>query len=213
MFNATVPPIFKSRPADQTVEDGEEASFHCSATGNPNPKITWLKDGKTLITGNTLSFVAFKNLSGKYWCSANNGLGLAINTSAHLTVQSKYEYISCGVVFPNKVVCVTTQKRCSMKFLAILFSVEPHLITKPRDQTVVEYKPVSFQCTATGHPTPVITWTKDGRTVGTGSQLTFVTLRSHAGRYWCSANNGVSAGVRASAYLRVLCKYDVTHSN
>ena len=70
-----------------------------------------------------------------------------------------------------------------------------------------ENKTVTFHCAATGNPTPKITWTKDGKTVGTGSKLTFVALRSLAGQYWCSADNGLSAGVKANAYLHVLCKY------
>ncbi len=73
-----------------------------------------------------------------------------------------------------------------------------------------ENKTVTFHCNATGNPTPKITWTKDGKTVGTGSELIFVALRSDAGRYWCSADNGLSAGVKANANLRVLSKNDTT---
>ena len=87
-----------------------------------------------------------------------------------------------------------------------VFIVQPRLVAKPRDQRVVENTTVTFHCSATGNPTPKITWTKDGRTVGTGSKLTLVALRSNAGRYWCSADNGLSAGVKANAYLHVICK-------
>ncbi|CAH3112342.1 unnamed protein product [Pocillopora meandrina] len=79
---------FQSRPANQSVQEGDEASFHCGAMGNPTPKISWFKDGRSVGTGNTLSFVAFRNRSGEYWCSANNGLGSAINASAQLNVQN-----------------------------------------------------------------------------------------------------------------------------
>ncbi|XP_020606806.1 roundabout homolog 1-like [Orbicella faveolata] len=151
--------------------EGHEALFYCTASGNPSPMITWHKDGKIVGTGEVLKFLTFKNNSGKYWCSADNGLGLPINTSADLNVQ-----------------------------------FQPRLIAKPRDQRVVENTTVTLQCSATGNPTPKITWTKDGRNVGTGSKLTFVALRSHAGRYWCSADNGLSAGVKANAYLHVFCK-------
>ena len=92
----TVPSYFQSRPAYQSVQEGDEASFHCGAMGNPTPKISWSKDGRSVGTGNTLSFVAFRNRSGEYWCSANNGLGSAINASARLNVQSKYEWVAFG---------------------------------------------------------------------------------------------------------------------
>ena len=77
------------KPEDQTVTESDEAIFHCNVTGNPTPKITWIKDGETVTTGDTLSFTADRNDSGKYWCSAENGLGLAINTSANLDVLCK----------------------------------------------------------------------------------------------------------------------------
>ena len=40
--------------------------------------------------GNTLSFETNRNHSGKYWCSAENGLSSAVNASASLDVQCKY---------------------------------------------------------------------------------------------------------------------------
>lgn len=91
LLNNTVLPIFTKRPTDRTVKEGEEATFYCTATGNPTPKLTWLKDGKSVGAGETLKVVAHKNNSGNYWCSADNGLGLAINASAYLNVQCKYE--------------------------------------------------------------------------------------------------------------------------
>lgn len=66
------------------------ATFHCNATGNPAPNIAWMKDGKTVATGNTLSFKSSRNQSGEYWCSAKNGLK-TVNTSFNLDVQCKYE--------------------------------------------------------------------------------------------------------------------------
>ena len=86
------PPSFIIKPKDQTVKESSETIFYCNTTGNPTPKITWIKDGKTVEEGDTLSFTADRNDSGKYWCSAENGLGLAINASANLDVQCKYEH-------------------------------------------------------------------------------------------------------------------------
>ena len=42
-------------------------------------------------TGETLSFEAFRNNSGEYWCLADNGLNSTDNASAFLDVQCKYE--------------------------------------------------------------------------------------------------------------------------
>ena len=87
----SVLPIFTRRPSDQNVKEGEETTFYCTATGNPQPKITWFKDEMTVGMGETFKVIGHKNHSGKYWCSADNGLGLAINDSAYLNVLCKYK--------------------------------------------------------------------------------------------------------------------------
>ena len=91
MFNVPDVPYFTRPPTDQSVMEGHETMFYCTASGNPSPIITWLKDGKIFGTGEALKFLAFKNHTGKYWCSADNGLGAAFNTSAYLNVQCTYE--------------------------------------------------------------------------------------------------------------------------
>ena len=80
---------FTSTPLDQTIREGDEVTFHCTATGNPTPKITWQKDGKTVDTGDTLTFIANRNDSGQYWCLAENGLDRNISANALLDVQCK----------------------------------------------------------------------------------------------------------------------------
>ena len=89
-FFYLVEPSLITIPDDQTVIEGNQATFHCNASGNPSPKITWSKDGKTLTEGETLSFEANRNQSGEYRCSAENGLSVIVNASAHLDVQCKY---------------------------------------------------------------------------------------------------------------------------
>ena len=90
IWSLTVPLSFTTTPRDQTIEEGDNGTFHCKATGNPTPKIVWHKDGKTVATGDTLSFKVNRNQSGRYWCSAENGLGLKLNASALLDVQCKF---------------------------------------------------------------------------------------------------------------------------
>ena len=90
VFCFSVLPSFIIEPNDQTVIEMGIATFKCSATGNPVPQVTWIKDGITVASGDTLSFVAYRNKSGEYWCSADNGLRQAENSSAHLYVHCKY---------------------------------------------------------------------------------------------------------------------------
>ena len=85
-----VPPSFTSKPVDQTVKEGDETTLHCTATGNPTPNITWIKDGMAVAFGETFKFSANRTKSGTYWCSVENGLNVAVNTSASLDVQCMY---------------------------------------------------------------------------------------------------------------------------
>lgn len=78
------------QPTNQTVSEGATATFYCNATGNPPPKIRWIKDGKTVGEENTLSFVTNRNQSGKYWCRAENGFDATVKAIAYLNVQCKY---------------------------------------------------------------------------------------------------------------------------
>ena len=88
-FLTVDPPSFTLKPSDKIVKESEGTMFLCNATGNPAPEITWIKDGKTVAHGDSLSILASRSDSGKYWCLAENGLGLAINISASLDVQCK----------------------------------------------------------------------------------------------------------------------------
>ena len=71
--------------------EGTKAAFHCNATGNPTPKISWMKDGNAVAKGNSLSLETNRNNSGNYWCLAENGVGETINTTTYLDVQCKFD--------------------------------------------------------------------------------------------------------------------------
>lgn len=85
-----VPPSLSTKPSDQIIVENEELRLQCSATGNPTPKITWIKDGKTVAQGETLSFKPNRSHAGKYLCLAENGLDVTVNATADLDVHCKY---------------------------------------------------------------------------------------------------------------------------
>ena len=89
-----VAPSLTTRPSNITIDEDDEAEFQCIATGNPTPKITWInKSGKTVGTGETLTFRANRTDSGKYLCLADNGFKTTVNASAYLNVLCKSEHI------------------------------------------------------------------------------------------------------------------------
>ena len=89
IFFVSVPPSLTSTPANQIVLESATATFHCNATGNPAPKIRWIRDGKTVGEEPTLSFETNRNNSGKYWCLAETVMFSTVNASANLDVQCK----------------------------------------------------------------------------------------------------------------------------
>ena len=70
--------------------ENDELTLQCTATGNPTPEITWIKDGKTVAQGDKHSFEALRSQSGRFWCLAQNGLEVTVNASAYLDVQCEY---------------------------------------------------------------------------------------------------------------------------
>jgi len=92
-FLSIVPPNLITKPSDKKVIENEQLQFRCTATGNPVPKIRWMKDGRTVGFGEILSLGAQRNQSGEYWCSVDNGLSEAVNASADLDVQCKYDNV------------------------------------------------------------------------------------------------------------------------
>ena len=88
----------------------------------------------------------------------------------------------------------------------VAFAVSPSFVDVPLDQTVRENDEIIFYCSATGNPTPTITWLLDGKTVASGKTFKFVANRTQSGQYWCSAENGLNVRINASAELDVQCK-------
>ncbi|CAL4078125.1 unnamed protein product, partial [Meganyctiphanes norvegica] len=94
----------------------------------------------------------------------------------------------------------------------------PMILENPTDLLVPVKEPAILNCHATGHPTPTITWYKDGQPMGpspTGRYLLLETgdlffLRvfndqgdSDAGIYWCVATNHKGNATSTNATLEV----------
>ena len=95
-------------------------------------------------------------------------------------------------------------------FSTFLFFVSvPASITSPSSsvRSVTEDESVPLVCVATGHPSPTVTWTKDGRTVGVTGNATIVkSTRGDAGDYTCTATNGVGESRTITVTVVITCK-------
>ncbi|XP_036035396.1 receptor-type tyrosine-protein phosphatase F isoform X18 [Onychomys torridus] len=195
-------PIFVKVPEDQTGLSGGVASFVCQATGEPKPRITWMKKGKK-VSSQRFEVIEFDDGAGSvlriqplrvqrdeaiYECTATNSLG-EINTSAKLSVLEEDQ----------------------------LPSGFPTIDMGPQLKVVEKARTATMLCAASGNPDPEITWFKDFLPVDPASSNGRIKqLRSGAlqiesseepdqGKYECVATN--SAGTRYSApanlYVRV----------
>ncbi|XP_028301363.1 hemicentin-1 isoform X2 [Gouania willdenowi] len=168
-----VPPSIADEPTELVVNRLSPVVIACTASGVPEPTISWTKDGmqlpdvgkryKILSTGLIEIPSADLSDSGHYSCTAENAAG-----STHRHVQ------------------LTVQE---------LPTIQSH----PSTLDVILNNPVTLPCRATGSPRPTITWQKEGINIPTtggsfsvhpdGSLQISKTSLSESGTYLCVAQN------------------------
>ncbi|XP_027877353.1 receptor-type tyrosine-protein phosphatase F isoform X13 [Xiphophorus couchianus] len=195
-------PSFIKTPEDQTGISGGVASFVCRSTGEPRPRITWMKKGKK-VSSQRFEVIEFDDGASSvlriqplrthrdeaiYECTATNSVG-EINANAKLTVLEENQ-IPPGF---------------------------PTIDMGPQLKVVEKTRTATMLCAAGGNPDPEISWYKDMLPVDINSsngrikQLRSGALQiensdeSDQGKYECVAMN--DAGTRYSApanlYVRV----------
>ncbi|XP_069498514.1 receptor-type tyrosine-protein phosphatase F isoform X3 [Ambystoma mexicanum] len=201
-------PTFMKKPDDQIGISGGVASFVCQATGDPKPRITWMKKGKK-VSSQRFEVIEFDDGSGSvlriqplrvhrdealYECTATNSVG-EINSNAKLTVLEE-DQIPHGF---------------------------PTIDMGPQLKVVEKTRTATMLCAASGNPDPEISWFKDFLPVDTATSSGRIkqlrsggtpirgalqienSEESDQGKYECVATN--SAGTRYSApanlYVRV----------
>ena len=92
-------PFIRGPPVDLTVNQSSQATFRCTAQGNPVPTISWTGPSAnfttevtpganfTMLSVLTIDSAVREDHEGLYTCSASNGVGPSPNSSAALTVQ------------------------------------------------------------------------------------------------------------------------------
>uniref|UniRef100_A0A8C1LEB7 Hemicentin 2 n=1 Tax=Cyprinus carpio TaxID=7962 RepID=A0A8C1LEB7_CYPCA len=133
--------IDSGHPSEVSAPVGEELTLECRVIGTPTPKVSWLKNGKTLENGNTEhidispdgSTLTLLNIrpedSGTYTCLAVSSAG-----------QESKIYTLFVLVPPS-------------------MSGETSV---PREVHTTQHSVVTLECKATGIPQPQISWLRDG---------------------------------------------------
>ncbi|XP_074702115.1 hemicentin-2-like [Strix aluco] len=137
-----VPPHIENAGEEETVKvpEGHPVTWSCLVAGNPQPKITWLKDGHLLPSGDTFSIspdgsvlhIPRASLSdaGRYSCMA----------SSSVANQTKYYLLD---VLASPAFAGDVQDAAA------------------EEVTVIINNPISLVCEALSYPSPNITWLKD----------------------------------------------------
>ncbi|XP_067224184.1 peroxidasin homolog isoform X4 [Chanodichthys erythropterus] len=179
-------PSFVIQPQNTEVLVGESVTLECSATGQPQPRVTWTKgdhtalpsDPRINITPSGGLYIQNVNQAdgGQYTCFASNNVD-TIHATAYIIVQAR-----------------------------------PQFTVTPQDQSVLEGHTVDFPCEASGYPQPVIAWTRGGSplpndrrhvVLSTGSlRISRVALHDQ-GQYECQAVSPVGTA-RAAVHLNIL---------
>ena len=170
------------KPSSVIVEQGQNVSLQCKATGQPTPKITWRKAlsdvpkaRAAVIDGKLTLWNVTKADSGAYACSAKNLLGQD-SAVAIVMVTDRLEYI----------------------------------ITPPLKVVAKKYNNVMLNCTAQG--TKEIVWKRAGKILPrnhvlypNGTLHLKNVSQNDSGSYICVAKN-FHRSIEATTVLEVLKK-------
>ncbi|XP_053098888.1 hemicentin-1 isoform X3 [Hemicordylus capensis] len=179
-LNVLVPPSIDG-PEQEWINEtiSNPVTFTCDATGIPPPTITWLKNGKPLEHSDSLEMHILLG-----------GSKLQIARSQH-SDSGNYSCIASNV------------EGKARKLYALSVQVPPDIAGSemPSEVNVILGEDVQLSCKASGIPTPVIQWLKDGKPISSDeSQRISLTsdssllnisgaLTSDAGKYTCVATN------------------------
>ncbi|KAM4015874.1 roundabout homolog 3 isoform 2-T2 [Anomaloglossus baeobatrachus] len=184
-------PTFVRRPINQVVLADDVVDFQCEVQGDPMPTARWRKEEGELPRG-------------RYEIRGDSTLRIS-----RVTAEDEGTYT-----------CITENSVGKSEASGSLsVHVPPQLVTRPRDQIVVQGRTVTFQCETKGNPPPAVFWQKEGsqillfpsqppQTIGRFSvspsgELTIIDVQTgDSGYYMCQAIS-VAGSILAKALLEV----------
>uniref|UniRef100_A0A096LQL3 Ig-like domain-containing protein n=1 Tax=Poecilia formosa TaxID=48698 RepID=A0A096LQL3_POEFO len=224
-FHGNEPPAFVLPPRNVRVSLGGDARLEGKVRGQPEPQVTWYRDGKAVIGGGRCSVerggrgtfsllvggVTEEDL-GCYTCQATNEAG-----SRQVTVEILLEGTSPYFthISGSKTILSCMSSSSAMENRTSIWSESPpKFISKPSRVLVRLGQSGKFSTKATGRPQPQVTWYKGEAELQSSGRISVFELSGRhfleikevqaedAGSYTCSVTNSAGAAT-ASAELIV----------
>ncbi|XP_039540111.1 protogenin A [Pimephales promelas] len=170
---------FTQQPSSITVTDGSVTRFACKISATPPPIITWefnrvtlplATERITVLPSGVLQIQGVEQTdAGSYRCVATNIASRRRSADATLTVTA------------------APSPRVPQR---------PRIIAGPQNLTVAVHGSALLECVATGHPRPLISWSRADhksidvhktKVLGNGNLLISDVKPQHAGMYFCRA--------------------------
>lgn len=107
--SASSPPTFTTGLKHLTIGDGERLTLQCQVAGDPEPQVTWFKDGKKLESND------FVDLKYKY------GLATLKVEEVYPEDAGEYKCIAKNYVNQAETQCTLKVKRKSQRFFCLYF--------------------------------------------------------------------------------------------
>ncbi|XP_029846026.3 peroxidasin homolog [Ixodes scapularis] len=136
-------PYFIESPREQDVLEGDNVEFICHAGGFPAPQLSWYKDGQRLKADG----VHVKNLHG------GKVIKLYNVRRQEQGVYTCHAQNSLGYAESHADLLVSSKAM-------------PHLMTAPSNTEADQGSTVEVFCVAEGHPTPTVSWRREGKAIG-----------------------------------------------
>ncbi|XP_078666546.1 uncharacterized protein LOC144908651 isoform X8 [Branchiostoma floridae x Branchiostoma belcheri] len=186
-------PDINRQPQLKAVEKGRPTVLVCSASGDPAPDITWLKDMvpvdmaddrvKLLSSGSLQISSTREEDEGTYECVATNSLGTRYSYKANLYVRVR--------------------------------RVPPYFTITPEDVEVNRGDDVNLTCVAIGSPMPFVQWLKDyenveEQTSQNGRNILQLENVVESANYTCAASSELGL-IEHNAQVTVKVPISITH--
>jgi hypothetical protein len=173
------PPVITRQPADQTVVEGDTATFEVVATGTQPLSYQWSKDGTALAGANSPALTLLRvqlAAAGSYRVEVLNQAGKATSAAARLTVLAPPE--------------------------------PPVIVQSPVDQTVTEGDTATFEVVASGTAPLSYQWQRNGTSIAGATQTAYslsdAQLTDSGSEFSVVVGNDSGTVTSASAELTVL---------